>query len=362
LWFAPRGVEPVDQLDFLNPGWKKYAAGEHEAVRERVALIDQSSFSKFEIIGPGALDTLQHLCVSNIDKPAGAVIYTQMCNDRGGVEADVTLIRLNKDRFYMVTGSGFGVHDSDWVKRHLPKDGSVHLIEVTSGHAVLNIVGPHSRAVLQEASENDVSDASIPFAEMREIVIGAAPVRAARIGYVGELGYELHIPTEYARHVYDTLWQAGQGHGIANVGYRAIEGLRMEKGYVYWSGDVTPDYTPVEAGLGFRVHLKSKGDFIGRAVLEDQKKNGPPRKLCTFTTPQNLPLTGGETILLGGRVVSLATSVGFGHTVGQTILRGYLDCEHLDRTDFMLEVFGEQHPVMQVEGPIYDPENKALKG
>lgn len=362
LWFAPAGVAPVDQLDFLDPGWTRYAAEEHKAVRERVALIDQSSFAKFEILGPGTLALLQELCVSNMDRPEGAVIYTQMCNDAGGTEADVTFIRLGADRFYMVTGSGFGLHDSDWIRRHMPGDGAVQMIEVTSGKAVINIVGPKSREVLAAVSESDVSDAAIPFATAREIVVGAAPVLAARIGYVGALGYELHIPTEFAAHVYDRLWQAGQGAGIANVGYRAIESLRMEKGYIYWSGDVTPDYTPVEAGVGFRVHLKSKGDFKGRSVLEAQKEGALTRRLCTFVTDANLPLTGGETILIGDKVVSLATSVAFGHTVQKTILRGYLDKAHWKETAFMLEVFGERHPVTRVEGPVHDPENMALRG
>ena len=362
LWFAPEGVAALDQLDFLNPGWKRHAAAEHRAVRERVALIDQSSFSKFEILGPGTLALLQDLCVSNMDRPEGAVVYTQMCNDAGGTEADVTFVRLGKDRFYMVTGSGFGVHDSDWIRHHMPADGSVQMIEVTSGKAVVNIVGPRARDVLAAASESDVSNKALGFAAAREIIVGAAPVLAARIGYVGERGYELHIPTEFAAHVFDRLWQAGQGAGIANVGYRAIESLRMEKGYIYWSGDVTPDYTPVEAGVGFRVHLKSKGDFRGRSVLEAQKSGALTRKLCTFVTDAHLPLTGGETILIGDRVVSLATSVAFGHTVQKTILRGYLDKAHWEATAFMLEVFGERHPITQVEGPVYDPENIALRG
>lgn len=359
LWFAPEGVPAVDQLDFIEPGWKAFAATEHKAVRERVALIDQSSFAKFDILGTGALEALQQLCVSNMDKPNGAIIYTQMCNAGGGIEADVTFIRLGTDHFRIITGSGFGVHDSDWLKRHLPSD--VHVIEVTSGYAVLNITGPKAREVLEAASESDVSDAAIPFSAARDIVIGAAPVLAARIGYVGELGFELHIPTEYAAHVYDTLWEAGQGAGIANVGYRAIESLRMEKGYVYWSGDISPDYTPIEAGLGFRVHLKSKGDFLGRKVLETQKNEGPHRRLCTFTTEANLPLTGGEAILSGDQVVSLATSVGFGCSVGKTILRGYLDKAHWEQDTFAVEVFGESHPVTQVDGPVYDPQNTALK-
>ncbi|MDU8944240.1 GcvT family protein [Ovoidimarina sediminis] len=360
LWFAPEGVPPVDQLDFLNPGWKAFAAEEHRAVRERVALIDQTSFSKFEIRGRGTADALQRLAVSNMDRSVGSVIYTQLCNDRGGIEADVTFTRLGSDHYLMVTGAGFGVHDSDWVRRHLPQD--IYLTEVTSAWAVLNLAGPKSREVLAAASESDVSNAAIPFAQARDIVVGAAPVRVARIGYVGELGYELYVPTEFALHVYDTLWAAGAAHGIANVGYRAIDGLRMEKGYLYWSGDISPDYTPFEAGLGARVHFKSKGDFIGRAALETQRDEGVHRKLCTFSTGRPLPLTGGETILLGDQVVSLVTSAAFGHTLGQTIVHGYLDRAHWAESAFDLEVFGERHPVAQVEGPLYDPGNDRLKG
>lgn len=359
LWFAPDDVEPVDQLGFLTPGWKTFAAEEHRAVRERVAIIDQSSFAKYEIVGPGVLEALQYLCVSNMDKPIGTVIYTQMCNELGGVEADVTFIRLGKDHFRMVTGSGFGVHDADWMRRHLP-DG-VHIVDVTSGYAVVNVTGPKARDVLASVSESDVSNAGLPFGHASEIIVGAAPVLAVRIGYVGALGFELHVPTEFALHVYDHLWAAGQAHDIANVGYRAIESLRMEKGYVYWSGDVSPDYTPIEAGLGFRVHLKSKGDFLGRPVLERQKREGPARCLCTFVTDRDLPLTGGETIMSGDTVVSLTTSVGFGYTVGQTIMRGYLEADYWGHRDFDLEVFGDRFPIRQVDGPVYDKENIALK-
>lgn len=236
------------------------------------------------------------------------------------------------------------------------------MIDVTSGLAVINVVGPKSREVLAAASESDVSNEAIPFAMAKDIFVGAAPVRAARIGYVGERGFELHIPTEFAEYVYETLWAAGQEHEIVNVGYRAIESLRMEKGYVYWSGDITPDYTPFEAGLGLRVHLKSKGDFMGRDALEQQKAQGTARKLCTFVTSESLPLTGGETILLADEVVSLATSVAYGWAVNQTIIRGYLDKKYWTTTFFTLEVFGELHEITQVEGPLYDPKNLVLKG
>ncbi|SHH16856.1 GcvT family protein [Cognatishimia maritima] len=361
LWFAPEGVEPVDQLDFLEPGWHKFAAEEHKAVREGVALIDQSSFAKFEIIGPGALDLLQHLAACNMDKPDGTVIYAQFCNETGGIEADVTITRLGRDHFYLVTGSGFGTHDEDWIRRNMPKDGSVQMIEVTSGRAVINICGPKARDVLQAVCEQDVSNEAFPFGTARDITVGSAPVRAVRIGFVGELGWELHVPTEFAAHVYKALHGAGEPHGIRDIGYRAIDSLRLEKGYLYWSGDITPDYTPIEAGLGFRVHLKAGGDFLGREVLAKQKAEGPDRKLCTFVTPVKLPLYGGETIIHDGKTVSLATSAGFGYSVGQTIIFGYLENALCGETTFEIEVFGERHPITRVDGPLFDPQNEKLK-
>ncbi|HHS89169.1 MAG TPA: FAD-dependent oxidoreductase, partial [Rhodobacteraceae bacterium] len=194
LWFAPEGVEPVDQLDFIDPGWRRFAAAEHAAVREGVALIDQSSFAKFELFGPGALDLLQSLAACNMDRPDGSVIYAQFCNPNGGIEADLTITRMARDHFYIVTGAGFGTHDSDWIRRHMPRDGSVHLVEVTSARAVINICGPRARDVLQAVCEENVTNDAFPFATAREVAIGAAPVRAIRIGYVGELGWELHIP------------------------------------------------------------------------------------------------------------------------------------------------------------------------
>jgi heterotetrameric sarcosine oxidase gamma subunit len=361
LWFAPEGVDPVDQLGFLDPGWHPFAAAEHAAVRTGVALIDQSSFAKFEMMGPGALDLLQHLATCNVDKPVGAVIYAQMCNEAGGIEADLTITRLARDHFYIVTGAGFGGHDADWIRRHLPTDGTVHLVEVTSARAVINLCGPLAREVLAAVAEEDVSSAAFPFATAREIAIGAAPVRAVRIGFVGELGWELHIPTEFTAYVYDLLMAAGQAQGIRNVGYRAIDSLRMEKGYLYWSGDISPDYTPVEAGLGPRVHLKSGGDFPGREVLARQKAEGADRRLCTFVSQEKLPLFGGETLLKDGAVVSLVTSQAYGHSVGRMIMFGYLPRRFWGQPAFEVEVFGQRHPVTRVDGPLYDPTNERLK-
>lgn len=361
LWFAPDGVAPVDQLDFLDPGWHAYAAEEHRAVREGVALIDQSSFAKFELIGTAALEVLQHLAACDMDKPLGAVLYAQTCNANGGIEADLTITRLAESHFYIVTGAGFGTHDADWIRRHLPDDGGTHLIEVTSGFAVINICGPKARDVLQQVTEEDISNGAFPFATSRNITVGSAPVRAIRIGFVGELGWELHVPTEFGAHVHETLRDVGKAHGIRNVGYRAIDSLRLEKGYLYWSGDISPDYTPIEAGLGFRVHLKSGGNFLGRNALARQKARGPARRICTFVTEMKLPLYGGETIIHDGRTVSLATSAGFGYTAGQTIVYGYLDQSLWNATQFEIEVFGTRHAIRQIDGPLYDPQNTRLK-
>jgi len=360
-WFAPDDVEPIDRPGFESSNWVPHVEAEHRAVRERVALIDQTSFSKFELRGPGALAAIQNLAVSNMDKPKGSVIYTQLCNERGGIEADLTVTRTANDCFYIVTGSAFGVHDANWIESHLPEDGSAFLIDVTSSRAVLNLCGPKSRTVLAAVAEEDVSNESFPFATARQLTLGAAPVLAIRIGYVGELGWELHVPTELAAHVYELLWEAGRDHGIVNTGYRAIESLRLEKGYVYWSADVTPDYTPIEAGLGGRVHLKSKGAFMGRDALAKQKREGPPRRLCRFISPERLAVFGGETLLHGGEVVGLVSSAGWGPTVERTILYGYLPSSLAEETDFEIEAFSERHPVQRAEPVLYDTSNARLK-
>ncbi|HJN25107.1 MAG TPA: FAD-dependent oxidoreductase [Rhodospirillales bacterium] len=362
-WFAPEGVEAVDKMSFERSecNWFDAVAQEHKAVRERVALIDQTSFAKMELSGPGALRTLQKLAASNMDKPAGSVIYTQLCNERGGIECDLTISRIADDKFYVVTGSSFGVHDFNWIARHLPDDGSVIMNEVTSAFAVINICGPKSRDVLSSVCETDLSNDAFAFSTCKYIELGAASVLASRIGYVGELGWELHMPTEFAPHVYELLWETGQEFGIANVGYRAIDTLRMEKGYVYWSSEVTPDYTPYEAGLDFRVHLKSKGDFIGRVALEKQKADGVEQNLCTFSVEQPVSLYGGETIYLNGEYVSLTTSGNFGHSVGKSIAFGYLPADIAKQQNFEIEAFGKRYAARRQDACLYDPDMERLK-
>lgn len=361
-WFAPKGIKPVDKpaFDRAKTNWFKHVAAEHKAVREGVALIDQTSFAKFEIVGRGAVTALQRLAVSDMDKPVGSTIYTQLCNEKGGIECDLTISRVAPDRFYFVTGSAFGGHDRHWIDSHLRHDGSVQIVDVTSARAVINICGPKSRDVLAAVAEEDISNAAFPFSTNRQITVGAAPALAIRIGYVGELGWELHVPTEYAGHVYELLRAAGAAHGIRDVGYRAIDTLRMEKNYLYWSSDITPDYSPYEAGLGFRVNLK-KPDFIGRDVLEKQKASGVRQRLCSFVLEKPLPVYGGEAVIHRNKVVSVTTSGNFGHTIGKSIAFAYLPIALAGESDFKIEAFGKQSKAKRHDGALYDPTNARLK-
>ena len=235
------------------------------------------------------------------------MIYTQLCNERGGIEADLTIVRLATDHFYVVTGSGFSVRDGGWLRQQ-----GVELKDVTSSRAVLNVQGPRSRELLSRVSEEDFSNAAFPYLAAREVRLGFAPVLALRVTYAGELGWELHVPTEYALHLYEALWDAGQDLGVANAGYRALDSLRLEKGYRYWSSELSPDTNPYEVGLGFAVALE-KGDFIGREALR-KAKGSVKRKLACFLMDGFVPLHGGEAILHEGKVIDTVTSGGYGHT------------------------------------------------
>ncbi len=362
-WFCGAGNEPKDthSFDRTDTDWFENVGAEHRAVREGVALIDQSSFTKLELTGAGVSAALQRLCVSNMDRPVGSVIYTQMCNKKGGIECDLTVMRTDEKSYYVVTGSGFGVHDFHWISRHLTENDSVNTRELTGQYAVINICGPHSRDVLQCLTATDVSNEVFPFATCQGVELADARVLAARIGYVGELGWELHMPVEYARHVYRELRKAGQAFGISDVGYRAIDSLRMEKGYLYWSADITPDYTPYEAGLDFRVHLRSKGDFNGREALQEQRESGVKRRLSMFTIEGPPLFYGSECILHEGRVVGTTTSANYGYTVATNIAYGYLPVELVAEDEFEIEAFGHRYAARRHSGPLYDPEMKRLK-
>lgn len=360
-WFAPQGTEAIDKPSFESrPNWFDAIAAECKAARERAVMIDQSSFSKFEITGPGAFAAVQRLAANEIDKPAGSLIYTQLCNSRGGIEADLTFARLDENRFYMVTGSAFGVRDRAWIEKNLPRDGSVTLTDVTSARAVINLGGPRARDILAKVADGDVSNAAFPYMTAREIRIGFAPVLALRVTYLGELGWELHMPVEYAAHVCELLQEAGAEFGVANAGYRAIESLRLEKRYLYWGADITPDYSPYEAGLGFCVALGKKTDFIGRAALEKAKAEGVKRKLVVLTVDAPVQLYGGETILRGGKTLGTASSGGWGHTIGKGILFGYVPADEAHHRDWEIESFTQRHAAVRIDGAAVDPQRAKI--
>jgi sarcosine dehydrogenase len=292
----------------------------------------------------------------------GSTVYTQLCNDRGGVEADITISRVGECRLLVITGTAFGVHDFMWLKRHLPKDDSVSLRDVTSAFAMINVCGPLSRELLMRLSDDDFSNERFAFGQCRQVVVGYAPVLAIRVTYIGELGYELYTPPEYASHLYEDLWEAGGDLGIRNAGYRAIDSLRLEKGYCYWGAEVSPDYSPYDAGIGFAVHL-DKGPFKGREALLKIKQEGPKWKLCTFTLDHDrpIPLSGGETITCRGKVVGAVSSGGYGHKVKKTIAMGYLPASEADHQDgFAIEVFGEAIPATRLMKAPYDPERSRI--
>lgn len=360
-WFAPAGSEAADRPSFEGrPNWFAAVGNECRAARERAVLIDQSSFSKYEIAGPGALDALQRLAANDLDKPEGTLTYTQLCNERGGIEADLTFARLDENRFYMVTGSAFGVRDMGWIAKHLPTDGSVTVQELTSARATINLAGPRARDILAMVVDGDVSNDAFPYMSARELRIGYAPVLALRVTYVGELGYELHLPTEYAAHVYELLWTAGHDFGVANAGYRAIDSLRLEKRYLYWGADITPDYTPYEAGLGFAVSLKKNTDFIGRTALEKARALGPRRRLITLLVDAEIQLYGGEAIRRDGKVLGVTSSAGWGHTIGKAIAFGYVPAEEAGHPDYEIEAFTRRHAARRIPGAAVDPDRKKI--
>ncbi len=369
-WFADlaSGERAEDIYSYERQNWFDAVGREHKAARERVAVFDQTSFSKYLLVGRDAEQALSWIAANDVAKPPGHLIYTQMLNGRGGIECDLTVGRLSETEYYIVTGTGFATHDFDWISRSIPGGLDARLIDVTSLHAVLSVMGPRSRDVLQGLTEHDISNAAFPFGRVRRITVAGAPVLALRVTYVGELGWELHIPVEFAASVYDALMEGGRPHGIANAGYRAIESLRLEKGYRAWGADIGPDHSPLVAGLGWAAKLKSSTPFQGRAALEDQASRPLPRLLAGFTTDPAVVLLGRETIYRDGKRVGWLTSGGHGYTVDRSIGYGYVrDPENgVDRHKLLsgryeLEVATVRVPADVFLDPLYDPTMSRVK-
>jgi 4-methylaminobutanoate oxidase (formaldehyde-forming) len=368
-WFAPKGVEPKDVYTYGRQNWFDPVGAEHTACREKVALFDQTSFAKFMLLGKDAEAALTWICANDVARKPGSLIYTQMLNERGGIECDLTVTRIAEDAYYIVTGTGFATHDFHWIRGHIPPGLEARLIDVTSAYGTLALMGPRARDVLQPITQADVSNAAFPFGTSREIMVAGAPVRALRVTYVGELGWELHVPMDSIGAVYDALMESGRAHGIVNAGYRAIESLRLEKFYRAWSSDISPDHSPLEAGMAWAVKLKKNTPFLGREALVAQAAKKLPKLLACFTVDDPaIVLLGRETMFRNGKQCGWLSSGGYGYTLGTNIGIGYVrdtergvTPEEVLAGQYELEIACGRYPAKVSLEPLYDPRMERVK-
>jgi 4-methylaminobutanoate oxidase (formaldehyde-forming) len=367
-WYAPKGVEPVYDYSYGRQNWFEHSAAEHRAVREGVALFDQSSFAKFRFEGRDTVAVLNRICANNIDVAPGKVVYTQWLNERGGIEADLTVTRLTEHAFMIVSAAETEVRDFYWLKRHIPDDAHCVLTNVTSGMGVISIMGPKARDLLQSLTPDDMSHKGFPFATSREIELGFCYVRASRITFVGELGWELYIPTEFMQDIYDRIVAAGAEWGLAHAGYHALNSLRTEKAYRHWSHDITDEDSPLEAGLDFVVKWDKPGGFVGREALLQQREQGLSRHLVQLRLKDPEPLIyHNEPIWRDGILVGHITSGAYGHTLGGAVGLGYVSAIPADAPEAVLEgiyeveVACEKITAEVSLRPLYDPENSKIR-
>ncbi len=347
-FFAPAGQEPTIDYSWGFQNWKPWVDAEQRATREGVALFDETSFGKLLVQGPDTPDLLQWLCTADVAVPVGRTVYTGVLNSRGTYEADVTVTRLAEDEYLWVTSAGSPVRDRDWIRRHAG-DSRVEVADVSGAYTVLAVMGPRSRDLLQSLSRSDLSDAAFPFGDSREIDLGFATVRATRLTYVGELGWELYVPAEFAVGVFELLEGAGREHGLAHAGYYAINALRLEMGYRAFGPELGPDYNPVESGLLFATKLKTDIDFLGRAAVEQARADGVRRRLVSFVAAEpDVMMWGGELLLRDGVGAGQVTSAAFGATAGACVGLAYarrpdgqvVDLDFLDTGDWQVNVGG----------------------
>jgi 4-methylaminobutanoate oxidase (formaldehyde-forming) len=367
-WFAEAGGTPVYDYSWDKPRWFANVAREHRAVRESVGLFDQSSFGKFLLQGPDAEAVIGRLSANEMSVPVGRVVYTQWLNEKGGIEADLTVTRLDETSYLVVTAAATQVRDLAWARANTAADKRAIWTDVTSAYATLSIMGPKSRALLQSLTANDLSDSALPFGMSAMIELGYALVRATRITYVGELGYELYIPSEFARGVYDAIVSAGREFGLRHAGYHALDTLRLEKGYRHWGHDIGPDDTPFESGLGFAVKLGKSIDFIGKNALIACRQKPAARRLVGFRLddPDHI-LYRDEPIWQNGGRVGRIMSGGFGHTIGASVGLGWMEvpgdpAEHVKAGQFEIEIAGERVPATASLAPFYDPKGAKIRG
>jgi 4-methylaminobutanoate oxidase (formaldehyde-forming) len=351
--------EDQRQWGWAKPPFFERMGVEHAATRERVTLFDLTSFGKIEVKGPGALPLLQRLTDSDINKPVGSAVYTQFLNSRGGIESDLTVTRLGEEHFWVITGSGFIGNDLARIEMHVDeKDGEVSIRDITRDYACLALWGPKARAVLEKITTSDVSNAAHPYLTTKPIHINGTKVYAQRVSYAGELGWELYIPNNRATPIWDMLIEAGREFGLELGGYKVLDSLRLEKGFRYFTTDLTPSETPYEAGLGFCVNL-DKGDFIGREALVRQKAEGVKRKLCTLVLTDGDNFTqiyGGEAIFHEGKVLTRVRSGGYGFTLKKNILYAYLPTELAKQGNrFIIDLIEGRREAEVTASVLFDP-------
>jgi dimethylglycine dehydrogenase len=361
LWFSRDGGR--DEYSMRRGNWHEAVGHECRAVRAAVGVLDQTSFAKYELSGRGAEGFLDRLCANALPPEPGRMALTQMCRPSGGIECDVTVTRLEEDRFYLVSAAATELHDYAWIAAHLPDDGSVVLENVTARYGVLTLAGPRSRELLQALTDADVSREGFPFFRARRLDLRGVQVLALRVSYVGELGFELHHLLERQRTLYELVLEAGEPLGVVDFGYRALDSLRLEKGYRLWGADMSADYTPLEAGFDRFVRL-DKGDFSGRDALLRQREEGVGRRLaCLVLDAGDADPHGYEPVRDGERALGYVTSGGYGHVLERTIALAYLPTEYAEPgTQLSVEILGERRPATVAAEPLYDPRNERLRG
>ncbi len=367
-WYAPEGVDPVYEYSWGRQNWFDHSAKEHLAVRQAVGLFDQTSFAKFLLQGADAESVLQRLMANDVAVAPGSLVYTAMLNAKGGIVSDLTVNRISEDTYMIVTSAGSVTRDYTWMRRHIPDDARATLTDVSSSYAVLSVMGPRSRDLLSRLTDADLSNEAFPFLTSKEIYLGYAPVRASRITYVGELGWELYVPSEYACNVYDSIVEEGGEFGLKHAGYHALDSLRLEKAYRSWGHDITSVDTPLEAGLRFAVAFDKGVDFIGRDALLRQREKGLEKRLAIFVLEDPEPLLlGDEPIYRDGVIVGRTTSGNYGHALGRSVAMGYLENEEgstpgwIRSGSYAIEVATERFSASVRLSPPYDPKSEKIK-
>ncbi|HKC18164.1 MAG TPA: FAD-dependent oxidoreductase [Candidatus Dormibacteraeota bacterium] len=363
-WFEPNaqlGDPSLRPHGWAGRLWSPAIGAEHLACRASAALFDFTSFAKIEVRGRGAAEFLEGLCDNRVARGIGALTYTQMLNESGGIECDFTVTRLGERRFRIITGTAFGMHDLSWIRDHAPSDGSVEVEDMTSAYACVGLWGPQARAILQPLTPADIGNQAFPFMTARELAIGSVPCVALRVTYVGELGWELYCPSEFGLRLWDTIWESGRRLGLVAGGYKAVDAMRLEKGYRVWGADITPDVDPYQAGLGFAVKL-DKGDFIGREALRAKRESPASTKLaCLVLDDPRSVVLGSEPVRIEGEVVGRVTSGGYGYSIGRSIAYAYIPASCPVDAPVEVDIFGTWVGGRVAKEPLYDPTGAKIR-